>query len=52
METPVAASIPMALHEALQEGRIQEGDIVLLVGSWWRSYLRSNANPMGKLHLT
>ncbi len=28
----VAASIPMALHEALQEGRIQQGDLVLLVG--------------------
>lgn len=28
----VAASIPIALHEALQEGRIKEGDIILLVG--------------------
>lgn len=28
----VAASIPMALHEALKEGRIKEGDLVLFVG--------------------
>lgn len=28
----VAASIPIALHEALQEGRIKEGDLILLVG--------------------
>lgn len=28
----VAASIPIALHEALQEGKISRGDIVLLVG--------------------
>ncbi|MDD2998092.1 MAG: ketoacyl-ACP synthase III [Candidatus Riflebacteria bacterium] len=28
----VAASIPMALHEALAEGRIKEGDIILLIG--------------------
>lgn len=28
----VAASIPMALHEALQEGRIKEGDLILFVG--------------------
>jgi 3-oxoacyl-[acyl-carrier-protein] synthase-3 len=28
----VAASIPLALHEALQEGRIKQGDIVILVG--------------------
>jgi 3-oxoacyl-[acyl-carrier-protein] synthase-3 len=27
-----AASIPLALHEALQEGKIKEGDKVLLVG--------------------
>ncbi len=28
----VAASIPIALHEALQEGRIKRGDIILIVG--------------------
>ena len=28
----VAATIPIAIHEALQEGRIKQGDIVLLVG--------------------
>jgi 3-oxoacyl-[acyl-carrier-protein] synthase-3 len=28
----VAASIPIALHEALQDGRIKEGDIVFLIG--------------------
>ncbi|HNX75150.1 MAG TPA: beta-ketoacyl-ACP synthase III [Candidatus Rifleibacterium sp.] len=28
----VAASIPIALHEALQEGRIKQGDTVLFVG--------------------
>lgn len=28
----VAASIPIALHEAVQQGRIKEGDIILLVG--------------------
>jgi 3-oxoacyl-[acyl-carrier-protein] synthase-3 len=28
----VAGSIPLALHEALQEGRIKQGDVVLLVG--------------------
>lgn len=28
----VAASIPLALHEALKDGRIKRGDIVLLVG--------------------
>lgn len=28
----VAASIPLALHEALQEGRIKQGDLILLVG--------------------
>lgn len=28
----VAASIPLALHEALQEGRIKPGDLVLFVG--------------------
>lgn len=28
----VAASIPLALHEALQEGRIKRGDNVILVG--------------------
>lgn len=28
----VAASIPIALHEALKEGRINEGDIVIFVG--------------------
>lgn len=28
----VAASIPLAMHEALQEGRIKEGDIILIVG--------------------
>ena len=26
-----AASVPMALHEAVEEGRIQEGSLVLLV---------------------
>ncbi len=28
----VAATIPIAIHEALQEGRIKQGDIILLVG--------------------
>ncbi|MDD3146273.1 MAG: ketoacyl-ACP synthase III [Candidatus Riflebacteria bacterium] len=28
----VAASIPIAMHEALQEGRIKQGDIILIVG--------------------
>lgn len=28
----VAASIPLAMHEALQEGRIKQGDLILLVG--------------------
>ncbi len=28
----VAASIPIALHEALLEGRIKEGDLILIIG--------------------
>ncbi len=40
-----AASVPMALHEALMEGRIREGDLVLLAAfgtgfSWGASLLR------------
>lgn len=27
-----SASIPIALHEAFQEGRIKKGDLVVLVG--------------------
>jgi len=39
-----AASVPLALHEALEEGRIKEGDRVLLVsfgagGTWWATLL-------------
>ncbi|MDF3607591.1 3-oxoacyl-[acyl-carrier-protein] synthase III C-terminal domain-containing protein [Paracoccus sp. DMF-8] len=29
----IAASIPTALHTAVEEGRIQRGDLVLLLGT-------------------
>jgi 3-oxoacyl-[acyl-carrier-protein] synthase-3 len=40
-----AASIPIALHEAVQEGRVRSGDLVLLAGlgaglTWGASLVR------------
>jgi 3-oxoacyl-[acyl-carrier-protein] synthase-3 len=29
----IAASIPLALHEAVQQGRIERGDKVMLLGT-------------------